>query len=90
LDQEIVARFIHKLGNHFQLLNLVVSSLKKSLPNSRDNEILQETLDKAIDLTRTFSDCNQTPSLASDVQLLDVIKAAAESRISQFAASDVG
>lgn len=89
LDQEIVARFIHKLGNHFQLLNLVVSSLKKSLPNSRDNEILQETLDKAIDLTRTFSDCNQTPSLASDVQLLDVIKAAAESRISQFAASDV-
>jgi two-component sensor histidine kinase len=89
LDQEIVARFIHKLGNHFQLLNLVVNSLKKSLPDSRENEILQETLDKAIDLTRIFSDCNQTPSLVSDVQLLDVMKAAAESRISQFAATGV-
>ena len=89
LDQEIVGRFIHKLGNHFQLLNLVVSSMKKSLPDSRENEILQETLDKAIDLTRIFSDCNQTPSLVSDVQLLDVIKAAAESRISQFAATGV-
>ena len=89
LDQETVARFIHKLGNHFQLLNLVVNSLKKSLPDSRENELLQETLDKAIDLTRIFSDCNQTPSLASQVQLLEVMKAAAESRVSQFAANGV-
>lgn len=89
LDQETVARFIHKLGNHFQLLNLVVNSLKKSLPDSRENELLQETLDKAIDLTRIFSDCNQTPSLVSQVQLLEVIKAAAESRVSQFAANGV-
>ena len=89
LDQETVARFIHKLGNHFQLLNLVVNSLKKSLPESRENELLQETLDKAIDLTRIFSDCNQTPSLASQVQLLEVMKAAAESRVSQFAANGV-
>jgi signal transduction histidine kinase len=89
LDQETVARFIHKLGNHFQLLNLVVNSLKKSLPDSRENELLQETLDKAIDLTRIFSDCNQTPSLASQVQLLEVMKVAAESRVSQFAADGV-
>lgn len=89
LDQEIVARFIHKLGNHFQLLNLVVHSLTKSLPDSREHEILDETLAKAVDLTRIFSDCNQTPALVSDVQLLEVMKAAAESRVSQFAAAGV-
>jgi len=89
LDQDVVARFIHKLGNHFQLLNLAVNALKKSLPDSRENEILEETLDKAIDLTKIFSDCNQTPSLASNVHLLEVMKAATESRVSQFAAAGV-
>jgi Histidine kinase-, DNA gyrase B-, and HSP90-like ATPase len=89
LDQETVGRFIHKLGNHFQLLNLVVNSLKNSLPRSRESEVLQETLDKLIDLTRNFSDCNQSPSLTSKVQLLEVIKAAAEGHISGFAANGV-
>jgi Histidine kinase-, DNA gyrase B-, and HSP90-like ATPase len=89
LDQETVGRFIHKMGNHFQLLNLVVSSLKNSLPHSRESEILQETLDKLIDLTRIFSDCNQTPSLACKVQLLEVIKAAAGSHMSGFAGTGV-
>ena len=65
LNPDTVARFIHKLGNHFQLLNLVASSLKKALPDSREHEILDQTLDNAIDLTRIFSDCNQVPSLTS-------------------------
>jgi signal transduction histidine kinase len=89
LDQDVVARFIHKLGNHFQLLNLAVNTLKKSLADSRESEIIEETLDKAIDLTRVFSDCNQTPSLSSNVPLLEVMKAATESRVSQFAAAGV-
>jgi light-regulated signal transduction histidine kinase (bacteriophytochrome) len=90
LDQKIVSRFIHKLGNHFQLLNLVVNSLSKSLPISRESEILQETLDRAIDLTRIFSDCNQVPSWVSEVHLLEVIKAAIEIRAAQFVAKGVG
>ena len=89
LDQDVIARFIHKLGNHFQLLNLAVNTLKKALPDSRESEIIEETLDKAIDLTKIFSDCNQTPSLASNVPLLEVMKAATESRVSQFAAAGV-
>jgi signal transduction histidine kinase len=89
LDQKIVSRFIHKLGNHFQLLNLVVNSLTKSWPSSRESEILQETLDRAIDLTRIFSDCNQAPSWVSEVHLLEVIKTATEIRASQFVAKGV-
>ena len=81
LEQEMVSRFIHKLGNQFQLLNLVVASLENSLPKSRESEILQETLGKAIDLMRTFSDCNQIPVWVPEVQLLEVMRAAAQSRM---------
>jgi hypothetical protein len=89
LDQDAVARFIHKLGNQFQLMNLAVSALKKSLPNCHENDIIEQTLDKAIDLTRIFSDCNQTPSLSSTVYLLEVISAATACRTAQFAAAGV-
>lgn len=89
LEQEVVSRFIHKLGNQFQLLNLVIASLHSSLPKSRESEILQESLDKAIELTRVLSDCNQTPAWVSEVQLLEVVRAAAEARLNDFAAAGV-
>jgi signal transduction histidine kinase len=89
LEQEVISRFIHKLGNHFQLLSLVLSSLKSSLPSFRDSDVLEETLGKAIDLTRVLSDCNQAPAWVSDVQLLEIMRAAAESRVNEFAASGV-
>jgi signal transduction histidine kinase len=87
LEQEVISRFVHKLGNQFQLLNLVVASLQNCLPVSRESKVLQETLDKAIELTRVLSDCNQTPAWLSEVQLLDVLRAAAQSRIDKFAAA---
>jgi hypothetical protein len=89
LDQNVVARFVHKLGNHFQLLSLVSNSLKKAVPESRETEILQETIEKAIELTRIFSDCNQLPSWMSEVQLIDVIKAAAATCRAAFVAKNV-
>lgn len=89
LDQEIVAHFIHKLGNHFQLLNLVVNSIKNSPPSSRDQSIIQDTLDQLINVTRIFSDCNQAPISRSGVPLLEIARAAAESRITKFAAAGV-
>jgi hypothetical protein len=89
LDQEVVSRFIHKLGNHFQLLNLVVSSLKSSLPVSRESDVLTETLDKAIDLTRVLSECNQVQPWVSELPLLEVIQAAVGSRSSEFAGRGV-
>ena len=89
LDQNVVSRFVHKLGNHFQLLTLIINSLKKSLPESRETEILQDTVEKAIELTRTFSDYNQLPSWMSEIQLVEVLKAAAASRRASFLAKRV-
>jgi hypothetical protein len=89
LEQEVVSRFIHKLGNQFQLLNLVVASLHTFLPESRESEVLQESLEKAIELTRVLSDCNQTPAWVSEIHLLEIVRAAAETRANDFAAAGV-
>ena len=89
LDQNVISRFVHKLGNHFQLLTLVINSLRKTLPELRETEILQDTVEKAIELTRTFLDCNQLPSWMTEIQLLEVLKAAAASRRALFRAKSV-
>lgn len=83
-DQNIISRFVHKIGNHFQLLNLVINSLKRTIHESRETEMLQETVEKAIELTRSFSDYNQDPACFSDVVLLDILEAAAVTRSSLF------
>ena len=83
-DQNIISRFVHKIGNHFQLLNLVINSLKRTIHESRETEMLQETVEKAIELTRSFSDYNQDPACFSDVVLLDVLEGAAMARSSLF------
>jgi signal transduction histidine kinase len=76
-SQGAVDLFVHKIGNHFQLLRLVVSSLKKVLPESRETEVLNQTVDSAIELARSFSDYNQTPSSwSTTVGMIDVIEAA--------------
>src|SRR5215475_13341317 len=83
-EQATISRFVHKIGNHFQLLNLVVNSLKRTVLESRETSILQETLDKAIEITRSFSDYNQVPTCLSRVELTDILQAAVVARRSSF------
>lgn len=83
-EQAVISRFVHKIGNHFQLLNLLVNSLKRTVPESRETLMLQETLEKAIELTRGFSDYNQAPTCLSRVELMDILQAAAMTRRSSF------
>jgi signal transduction histidine kinase len=83
-EQAVISRFVHKIGNHFQLLNLVVNSLRRTVPESKETLILQETLEKAIELSRNFSDYNQVPTYLSRVELIDILEAAAMTRQSSF------
>jgi signal transduction histidine kinase len=46
--------------------------------------MLQETVEKAIELTRSFSDYNQDPTCFSEVVLMDVLEGAAMTRGSLF------
>jgi signal transduction histidine kinase len=83
-EQAIISRFVHKIGNHFQLLNLVVNSLRRTVPESKETLLLQETVEKAIELTRGFSDYNQVPTCLSRVELVDILQATAVTRRSSF------
>jgi signal transduction histidine kinase len=83
-EQAVISRFVHKIGNHFQLLNLVVNSLKRTIPESRETLMLQETVEKAIELTRGFSDYNQVPTCLSRIELLEILQATAMTRRSSF------
>ena len=80
LNQTLVTRFIHKLGNHFQLLNLVFASMRKTLPESRDTEVILDTLDKAAEMTRAFAESIQIPSCPSEIQIAEVLKTVIESK----------
>jgi signal transduction histidine kinase len=76
---------VHKIGNHFQVLSLVISGLKKSLPDSRPTEILEGALEKAVDLTRAFSEFAQGSSSMAPTQLGAVLGAAVIAKKPLFA-----
>jgi signal transduction histidine kinase len=83
-EQAVISRFVHKIGNHFQLLNLVVNSLRRTVPESKETLMLQETVEKAIEISRNFSDYNQVPTCFSRVELIEILQAAAMTRRSSF------
>jgi signal transduction histidine kinase len=88
-SDQAISRFVHKIGNHFQLLNLVVNSLKRTLPECKETSMLQETVEKAIDLTRGFSEYHQVPTCLSQVELLEVLQATVITRRSSFEAKKI-
>jgi signal transduction histidine kinase len=90
LDDGIISRFIHKIGNHFQLLNLVLNPLRKVLPESRETEVLQQTVEKAIELTRSFSDYSQGPTWLSEIDLSEVLNGAICTRKASFVRKGIG
>jgi signal transduction histidine kinase len=88
-ERAVISRFVHKIGNHFQLLNLVVSSIRRVVPESRETLMLQETVEKAIELTRNFSDYNQVPTCLSRVELTVILEAATMTRRALFEAKGI-
>jgi hypothetical protein len=80
-----VSSFIHKIGNHIQLLTLLIGPLKKVLPESRDIEALQQTIEKTIELTRAFSDFSQRLSSSSEIDVCEVISSAISAKKAEFA-----
>lgn len=80
IDVGIVSKFLHKIGNHFQLLNLVQHSIRRSSSVLNELELLQETTAKAIDLTHLFSNFLQQPKLSAYVNLPELLDSIIESR----------
>jgi signal transduction histidine kinase len=80
VDVEFVAKFIHKIGNHFQLLNLMLDSMRHKGSILKDLQLVQETTENAIDLTQIFSSYLEQPQLTANVNLPELIETAVESR----------
>ena len=74
IDPRTVAQFVHKIGNHFQLMNLLVGSLKRASSNIDEIEALQQTIDRAVEFTRSFSQFCAPPTGASAVDLADLLR----------------
>jgi len=80
IDVGIVSKFLHKIGNHFQLLNLIQHSIRRSGSVLNELELVQETTEKAIDLTHLLSDFLQQPKLSIYVNLPELLDSIIESR----------
>jgi signal transduction histidine kinase len=76
LEASTISDFIHRLGNHFQLLHLAFDSILNGGVTPRDVDLVQETLNKAIVITRAFSEYSQEPAWVSAFEFLDVIESA--------------
>lgn len=76
VEPSTISSFIHKLGNHFQLLNLAVDSLRKAGADPSDVNVVRETLDKAVVMTRAFSEYTQVPVRVPAFDFSEVIEAA--------------
>lgn len=74
LDPEVGSQFAHKLANQFQIQGMILSSLRRSFPDVKDIELVQQTLDRAVELSRAFSQYNQFPARVEGLLVLDVLK----------------
>ena len=80
VEVELVYKFIHKIGNHFQLLNLMLDSMRHKGSILKDLELVQETTENAIDLTQMFSSYLEQPQLSTNVNLSELMETVVESR----------
>ena len=89
VDVELVYKFIHKIGNHFQLLNLMLDSMRHKGSILKDLELVQETTENAIDLTQMFSSYLELPQLATNVHVSELLATVVESRAPNCRAKQV-
>ena len=89
LEPSMISSFIHKLGNHFQLLNLAFDSMRKSGADADDVNLIQEALEKSVSMTRAFSEYIQEAAWVPAFEFLEVIDTAIKSSSSAFIDSQV-
>jgi two-component sensor histidine kinase len=85
IDAKIIPQFVHKIGNHFQLINLLIGNLRRSDVPLREIENLQQSLDETVEFTRAFLYYYQVPSSQSEIELEEVLKTAIQSMLPSFA-----
>jgi signal transduction histidine kinase len=82
LDSSIISQFVHKIGNHFQLINLLIGSLKRTGMSLDEIEPLQHTVDRAVDFTRSFSHFSQSMAPPAAINLPELLRCVVKSAAS--------
>lgn len=88
-DSGIISQFVHKIGNHFQLINLLIGSLRRIGTPTGDLDSLQDTVDRAIEFTRSFSLFAQVPGHTSNVDIGEVLNSAIQNIAPRFSEKGV-
>ena len=81
----IIPQFIHKMGNHFQLINLLMGNLSRSGIATGDIDAIQQALDDTVEFTRTFLNYAQGPSCQSEFDLSEILKAVMQAMVPALA-----
>jgi signal transduction histidine kinase len=89
LDSGVADQFVHRIGNHFQLINLLIDSLKRKVSDLDEFEDLQRTIERAVDFTRSFTRYNQPPVLSASVKLGELLSSLVQSWAPHFHENDV-
>lgn len=89
LDSGVISQFVHKIGNHFQLINLLIGSLKRSGASTDEIDTLQETVDRAVEFTRSFSNYSQTPVYLSAVDLSEILRSVIHTTVPLFSEKNI-
>lgn len=89
LHPDPVAQFVHKIGNHFQLVNLLIGSLKRNVKAVDEIDSLQQTVDRAAELTRQFLHYSQSQNVMSDVDLGEILGSVSNLYVPHFAEKGV-
>ena len=79
-----IAQFVHKIGNHFQLINLLIGSLRRDGKAIDEIESLQQTVDRAAEFTGTFLHYSQTLRSMSEVDLGEVLRSVLYLNVPRF------
>jgi len=84
IDSGVISQFVHKIGNHFQLINLLIGSLKRGVTTTKEIEALQQTVDRAVEFTRAFMHYSQTPTGFSELDLGEMLHAVIDANAPHF------
>jgi histidine kinase/DNA gyrase B/HSP90-like ATPase/PAS domain-containing protein len=85
----IIPQFVHKIGNHFQLINLLMGNLRRSGIATGDIDALQQALDDTVEFTRAFLNYAQGVNCHSEFDLSEILKAVMQTMIPAFAEKNV-
>jgi len=84
VETDVISQFIHKIGNHFQLMSLLIGSIRRNrIPSEVD--ALEESVQRAVEFTRSFSNFCQVPVQSAPVNLGEILDSTMQSVASRFA-----